>query len=179
MTKPVLDAAVLDALLAAIAPAALSPAERDGLHARILDSVRPQICVQPVPAEPVPAEPVPAAQAAQREPPPSTYTIRAADMRWVSVGAGVEVKVLRMDRDRKDQTVLIRMQPGSVVVGHRHTQEEECLVLEGEVYIGDYRLSAGDMHVARPGAVHEPIRAPHGALLLIRSEMPPQHFRIA
>jgi quercetin dioxygenase-like cupin family protein len=84
-----------------------------------------------------------------------------------------------MDRERNDQTVLIRMQPGAVVVGHPHTQEEECLVLEGEVFIGDYRLGQGDMHVARPGAVHAPIRAPQGALLMIRSEMPPPSFRIA
>jgi len=106
-------------------------------------------------------------------------TIRAADMRWVAAGPGVEVKVLRHNAARRDQTVLIRMQPGAVVVGHRHTQEEECLVLEGEVFVGDHRLGAGDMHVAVAGVVHAPIRAPHGALLLIRSEMPPQGFRIA
>lgn len=64
-------------------------------------------------------------------------------------------------------------------VGHRHTQEEECLVLEGEVFIGGYRLSQGDMHVARPGAAHAQIRAPKGALLMIRSATPPPNFRIA
>jgi anti-sigma factor ChrR (cupin superfamily) len=165
MTKPVLDAAVVDALLAAIAPADLSQADRDALQARVLARVTPQINVQ--------------ASATEVEPPPSTFTVRAADMRWVTVGPGVEVKVLRMDRERNDQTVLIRMQPGAVVVGHRHTQEEECLILEGEVYVGNHRLGQGDMHVARAGAVHEPIRAPHGALLMIRSEMPPQHFKIA
>jgi anti-sigma factor ChrR (cupin superfamily) len=118
-------------------------------------------------------------QRIQRDSPEGTFTIRAADMRWVNAGPGVEVKVLRKDLERNDQTVLIRMQPGSVVLGHRHTQEEECLILEGEVYIGNYRLAAGDMHVARPGVMHAPIRAPHGALLMIRSEMPPSSFRIA
>jgi anti-sigma factor ChrR (cupin superfamily) len=176
MSKPVLEAAVLEALLAAVAPAELSQADRDGLHARILARVTPKIRVQQVQPSVAPTGPAPPAAV---DPPPSTFTIRAADMRWVSVGPGVEVKVLRMDRERNDQTVLIRMQPGSIVVGHRHTQEEECLILEGEVYIGDYRLGPGDMHVARPGAVHAPIRAPHGALLMIRSEMPPQHFKIA
>jgi anti-sigma factor ChrR (cupin superfamily) len=166
MTKRVLDTAVLEALLAAVAPATLSQDERNRLETRILGRVAAQGFAAPAPA----AEP---------GPPPSTFTIRAADMRWVTVGPGVEVKVLRMDPDRNDQTVLIRMQPGSVVVGHRHTQEEECLILEGDVYIGAHRLGAGDMHVARPGAVHEPIRAPRGALLMIRSEMPPQHFKIA
>jgi anti-sigma factor ChrR (cupin superfamily) len=151
---PVLDAATILSLASAIAPVELSAADRDSMHARIMARV-------------------------QAEPPPSTFTIRATDMQWVTVGPGVEVKVLRADRERNDQTVLIRMQPGAVVVGHRHTQEEECLILEGEVFIGDYRLAQGDMHVARPGAVHAPIRAPHGALLMIRSEMPPQHFKIA
>jgi len=150
----VLDAATIETFATAVAPAELSAADRDSLHARIMARV-------------------------QAEPPPSTFTIRATDMQWVTVGPGVEVKVLRADRERNDQTVLIRMQPGAVVVGHRHTQEEECLILEGEVYIGDYYLAQGDMHVARPGAVHAPIRAPRGALLMIRSEMPPQHFKIA
>jgi anti-sigma factor ChrR (cupin superfamily) len=132
----------------------LSHSARQALHQRILKNIQTQA-------------------------PEGTFTIRAADMQWVNAGPGVEVKVLRKDAERNDQTVLIRMQPGSVVVGHPHTQEEECLILEGEIFIGDYRLSAGDMHVARPGVVHAPIRAPRGALLMIRSEMPPPRFRIA
>jgi anti-sigma factor ChrR (cupin superfamily) len=145
---------VLNRLAEAVIPAELNPAQREALYARIRARIIP-------------------------DPPAGTYTVRAADMRWVAAGPGVEVKVLRIDRDRRDQTVLIRLRAGAVVGGHRHTQEEECLVLEGEVFIGDYRLQAGDMHVARPGAVHAPIRAPVGALLLIRSEMPPKDFRIA
>jgi quercetin dioxygenase-like cupin family protein len=150
----VLDPAVVERLAAAIAPVELAHADREAMHSRIL-------------------------RRTLEDAPPGTFTRRAADMRWVSAGPGVEVKMLRMDRDRNDQTVLLRMQPGAVVVGHRHTQEEECLVLEGEVFIGSHRLGQGDMHVARPGAVHPPIRAPGGALLLIRSEMPPRDFRIA
>jgi anti-sigma factor ChrR (cupin superfamily) len=155
MNKPVIDAALAAAMAQAIAPAELSQADAKAMHDRILARIRgdsPQ--------------------------PPLTQTIRATDMRWVSAGPGVEVMVLRSNDERNDQTVLIRMQPGSVVVGHRHTQEEECLILEGEVFIGEHRLMRGDMHIARPGAVHEPITAPQGALLLIRSERPPQHFKM-
>jgi quercetin dioxygenase-like cupin family protein len=147
-------AAVVEAIAGALAPAELTAVDRESLHARIMARI-------------------------EREAPADTFTIRAQEMHWVTVGPGVEVKVLRVDRERNDQTVLIRMQPGAVVVGHRHTQEEECLILEGEVFIGGYRLSQGDMHVARPGARHGPIRAPGGALLMIRSEMPPTNFRIA
>ena len=150
----VLDAAIIERIAAAMAPADLAQADRASIHARILARIEDKA-------------------------PPGTFTIRAADMKWATVGPGVEIKVLRMDRERNDQTVLIRMQPGSVVVGHRHTQEEECLILQGEVFIGDYRLGEGDMHVARPGVVHAPITAPRGALLMIRSESPPRNFRIA
>lgn len=150
----VLDAAIISRLAEAVAPAALAPADREALRARILRRVND-------------------------EPPPGTQTIRAATMRWLAAGPGVEVMVVRSNRERNDQTVLIRMQPGSEVVGHRHNMEEECLILEGEVFIGNHRLSSGDMHVAHPGAVHAPIRSPAGALLMIRSEIPPQNFRIA
>jgi anti-sigma factor ChrR (cupin superfamily) len=150
----VLDPDVVRILSAALAPAELAPADRDALRERIVQRITAQA-------------------------PPGTTTIRAGDMHWVSAGPGVEVKVLRVDRERRDQTVLIRMQPGAVVLGHRHTQEEECLILEGEVFIGNHRLGQGDMHVAAAGAVHAAIHAPLGALLMIRSEMPPRSFRIA
>ena len=144
---------IIEHMAAAVIPAPLTQVEIDAMQTRILESIA-------------------------GEAPPGTFTLRAANMQWLNAGHGVEVKVLRMDHERHDQTVLIRMQPGSVVVGHRHTQEEECFVLEGEVFIGKHCLRTGDMHVARPGVVHEPIRAPAGALLLIRSETPPRHFSI-
>jgi len=150
----VLDPVLAQNLASAIAPAELSRADRDGMRDRIMRRIGD-------------------------EAPSGTATTRAADMQWQTIGPGVELKILRANRERNDQTVLMRMQPGAVVVGHRHTQEEECFVLEGEVFIGSHRLRQGDMHVARPGVVHEPIHAPRGALLMIRSEMPPQSFRIA
>ncbi len=71
---------------------------------------------------------------------------------------------------------MFRLQPGSVVVAHGHTQEEECLVLEGEIEIGGHVLRKGDLHIARPGACHAPITTRTGALLWVTSEIPPPHF---
>jgi quercetin dioxygenase-like cupin family protein len=185
----VLDDATIQRLVESIAPAELTSADRASMLTRILERLNlegPSPAardLQPVKVVPVGPEPdnlVPVSlEVGQDEPPPGTLTIRAATMRWLAAGPGVEVMVVRSNRERNDQTVLIRMQPGSEVVGHRHTMEEECLILEGEVYIGGHRLGRGDMHVASPGAVHAPIRSTAGALLLIRSEIPPQHFRIA
>jgi len=176
-----LDPDVVRLLAAAIAPAELAQAEREALYDRIMQRIRGEAIsgADVSSGDAAVGHAAADATSAGDAPPAGTVTIRAADMRWVAAGPGVEVKVLRTNAARRDQTVLIRMQPGAVVVGHRHTQEEECLVLEGEVFVGDHRLGAGDMHVAAAGVVHSPIRAPRGALLMIRSEIPPQSFRIA
>jgi len=111
--------------------------------------------------------------------PQGTYTVRATDSPWRKVSELVEIRVVRTDSTRNNQTVLIRMLPGASIVPHPHTQDEECLVIEGAVEIGDHRLFEGDMHVASAGATHPRIVSHAGALLMIRSEIPPLGFRIA
>jgi anti-sigma factor ChrR (cupin superfamily) len=150
----VIDQTMLEQMATAIAPAELSQADRESMQARIMARVA-------------------------AAPPARTYTVRMNEGAWIPAGPGVEVKMLRMDRQQNSQTIMIRMQPGSQIVPHRHNQEEECLVLEGEIVIGEHRVGPGDMHIAAPGAKHPPIVAPRGALLCIRSEIPPEHFRIA
>jgi quercetin dioxygenase-like cupin family protein len=147
-----LDEATIAKMARAIAPMELSAERRESMRARIM---------------------------ARIEPPANTFTIRADQGEWISIGPGVEMKMLRIDRERNNQTVMFRMQPGSQIVPHRHTQEEECLVLEGEIMIGEYRIGPGDMHIAMPGARHPALLAPRGALVCIRSEIPPQSFQIA
>ena len=147
-----LDDQLVQSLAGALAPVELPQAERDRMRAKILARV---------------------------EPPPLTYTVRFNEGQWLPVGPGVELKVLRIDRESNTQTVMFRMQPGSQIVPHPHNLEEECLVMEGEILVGEHRVGAGDMHIARPGARHPPIIAPRGALLCVRSEIPPAHFRPA
>jgi quercetin dioxygenase-like cupin family protein len=111
--------------------------------------------------------------------PPGTRTVRARDTGgWVAVDDKVSIKVLRRDEPNNSQTVLIRMLPGGVIVAHRHNDEEECLVIEGEIEIGSHLVLAGDMHIASPGAQHAPITTRTGALLMVRSEIPPANFAI-
>jgi quercetin dioxygenase-like cupin family protein len=63
------------------------------------------------------------------------------------------------------------MEPGSRVPVHSHTQEEHCLVLEGEVNIGEHVMRSGDWHIARTGSTHEDFWSKTGCLLFIRAEM--------
>jgi quercetin dioxygenase-like cupin family protein len=107
--------------------------------------------------------------------PPGTFTIRATESQWRRVSGLVEVRVVRREMTGR-QTVMFRLQPGAVVVAHGHTQEEECLVLEGEIEVGDHILRKGDLHIACAGARHAPITTRTGALLWVTSEIPPAHF---
>jgi quercetin dioxygenase-like cupin family protein len=134
-------------LAQAIAPVELSIEERDRMRARILKRV-------------------------QAPPPPGMLTLRASDGTWEEFAKGVHIKVLRDERSAGMLTYLVRMAPGAVAPRHSHTQEEHCLVLEGEVVMGDHVIRTGDWHVALPGSTHESFATKTGCLVLIRSENP-------
>jgi quercetin dioxygenase-like cupin family protein len=100
-------------------------------------------------------------------------TVRAAECAWRPLAPGVTIKLLRGDAAAGNMTAFIRMEPGSSLDSHLHAQDEECLILEGEIFIGRHRLAAGDMHVAQAGTEHAPITSPRGALMLVRAELRP------
>jgi quercetin dioxygenase-like cupin family protein len=142
-------AALMDeALAGSLTPDEITAGKRDRLRERIRGSAR--------------ARPI-----------PGTTTIRASDGDWQSTLPGVKIKVLRRDVAAGNQTWLVRIEAGAVVPGHLHSQEEECLILEGELHVGDLVLRAGDAHIAAAGSTHPALLAPRGALLLLRSEIPP------
>ena len=103
-------------------------------------------------------------------PPPETRTVRAAAVEWNELAPGVTVKLLRVDQEAGNMSAYIRMAPGSVFSAHRHSQGEECLILEGEIFIGAHRLHEGDMHVAEAGTDHAMVSSPRGALMLLRGQ---------
>src|SRR5689334_20631301 len=97
-------------------------------------------------------------------------TIQSDEGEWQPFSPKVSIKVLR--RDVHTQSYLLRLEPGAVVLPHVHGQDEECMVLEGEVRIGDLVVGAGAYHLAPKGVLHEPISSEHGALLFLRGAIP-------
>lgn len=103
-------------------------------------------------------------------------TLRAADSEWRELSPLVQIRVLRIDAAAGNQTVLIRAAPGGVMPRHRHSHDEEFIVLEGECRIGTLRLAAGDAHFAAAGTWHDEITTESGVLVLLRGEYPaPAH----
>ncbi len=99
-------------------------------------------------------------------------TIRTGEGEWVTLLPGVEKKILSNNSKDQVQSFLLRMAPGSTLAAHEHLYDEECLMLEGEVMIGDLDLSAGDYHFARKGSKHEQVTTKTGALAFLRAYEP-------
>ncbi|MEP7246547.1 MAG: cupin domain-containing protein [Gammaproteobacteria bacterium] len=151
-TPEPLDAATIVALGEALPPAELSAHRRASLRVRVLARVADTV-------------------------PDNTETIRGDGMPWRQMFPNVWAKVMKRDPESNLQITLFRMEPGGVVPGHVHTMDEECLVLEGEVLIGSHAVRKGDLHIAHAGARHPDMWTRSGALIMVRSEVPPAHLR--
>ncbi|HEX2546891.1 MAG TPA: cupin domain-containing protein [Ramlibacter sp.] len=100
------------------------------------------------------------------------HTVRAADDGWEIVSEGVQRKILQ--RDLSSQSCLMRLAPGARVAGHHHTQDEECVVLDGSLRIGSHLvLGTGDFHLAPAGTTHEETTSETGALVYLRGAPEP------
>ena len=102
--------------------------------------------------------------------PEGTRTVRADAGAWAALDAHVQIRVLSRNAATRTQTVLMRVAAGGRYPGHRHTQEEEFIVLEGECHIGAHRLGVGDVHIASPGSWHDDITTSTGVLVMVRGE---------
>ncbi|MGA7385234.1 MAG: cupin domain-containing protein [Methylocella sp.] len=106
------------------------------------------------------------------EQPPGTLTRRAGTGVWTEMSPGVTYTVLFDDPIAKRRSMLVRALPGSTYESHLHGQgHEECLVLEGDLIMGDLKLSAGDFHLAAKGSSHPPAYSATGCLLHISTAL--------
>ncbi len=78
---------------------------------------------------------------------------------------GITYTVLFDDPASRRRSILLRALPGAILEPHSHGQGyEECLVLEGDLFIGDLKLGPGDYHVALTGTSHPATRTVSGCL---------------
>lgn len=92
-----------------------------------------------------------------------------ADPRWEPMLEGVER--LPLWRDARQEAYIIRARAGAWAPAHGHARDEECLMLDGELYFGDQLLRAGDFQLVPAGKHHEVITAATDALLYQRGEV--------
>ena len=88
---------------------------------------------------------------------PGTLTRRA--------GTGVTYTVLFDDPAAKRRSMGVRALPGSTYESLHDQGHEECLVLEGDLMIGDLKLFAEVFHLAAKGSSHPTATTVSGCLL--------------
>lgn len=100
---------------------------------------------------------------------PTISTVHVRDRQWRQVARGVEMCTLH--EDEHSRSMLLRMQPDSFLLPHRHVMSEESILLEGDAIIGDdLRLAAGDYHFSPAGALHPLLQSPGGCIVYVRGE---------
>lgn len=85
---------------------------------------------------------------------------------WVEVHEGLYQKDLW--KDGKVASRFLRLAPNTKIPGHYHPMNEECMLLSGDLFLGDILLQEGDYHVAPAGTEHLEIFSDNGALFYVR-----------
>ena len=89
---------------------------------------------------------------------------------WETLSEGVEIKVLRGVGGV--MSTLARIAPGAQVVDHGHMLDEDCLMLQGDLFLGDILLRPDDYQVAPAGCNHVNSMSDTGALFYFHGHMP-------
>jgi quercetin dioxygenase-like cupin family protein len=98
-------------------------------------------------------------------------TVYAQENTWHAFLDKIEFKLL--NEVDGIASYLLRLQPGAVLPAHQHPIDEECVVLEGDLRIGERLvLKKGDFHLARKDIPHAEITTDTGALIFLRGAMP-------
>jgi quercetin dioxygenase-like cupin family protein len=148
-TSAVLDAVLIETLLITQVEVLPEPDRAARLRARVMGRIRTERM------------------------PRGYLTIRSEEGEWTRLGPKVEMKLLR--EDPTSRSFLLRLYPGAVLPAHDHPLEEECLVLEGEVELGEITVRTGDYHLVPRGVPHGVMRSPKGGLLYLRGANP-RHY---
>ena len=103
----------------------------------------------------------------------------ARDGDWRVLAERVYVKVLQRDDATGLATYLVRYSPGTQFPVHPQRTTEECLLVAGDLRIGDTDMQPGDLQIAVPGIPHGPLVSQGGALVFVRGELSRVPERVA
>lgn len=93
-------------------------------------------------------------------------SITTNDGEWIEIQKGVFQTDLWTDGIVVSR--FCRFEAGARMEGHHHPSEEECMMLSGDIFLGDILLQEGDYQIAPAGTAHLEIYSDTGALLYVR-----------
>lgn len=96
-------------------------------------------------------------------------SVRDADAGWPDFAPGIQRRVL-WQRDGQ-AAMLYFVQPGVRVAHHAHEHDEECLMLQGDLFLDDLVLRPGDYQVAPVGTNHRVTETDTGVVLYVHGDL--------
>ncbi len=100
----------------------------------------------------------------------SVLTTHAGQMAWEALADGLSRRLLAPPQGSAAAYV-VQIAAGAAAPAHRHGHAEECLVLEGEMFLDDTLLFSGDFQLARAGGLHHEASSESGVLLLVHGDL--------
>lgn len=101
--------------------------------------------------------------------PAARTLVRDAEAGWPEFVPGIRRRVLWAAAGQA--AMLYRADAGAQVPLHRHGHDEECLMLEGELFLDDVLLQAGDYQLAPAGTGHQVTETDTGAMLYAHGDL--------
>lgn len=99
----------------------------------------------------------------------TTVTVRDADAGWPDFAPGIRRRVL-WQRDGQ-AALLYHAQPGAAVPQHSHGHDEECLMVQGELFLDDLLLQEGDYQLAPAGTGHRITETDTGVVIYAHGDL--------
>ena len=96
-------------------------------------------------------------------------TIRDGDAGWPEYAPGIARRVLWQ---RNGQAAMLYFaQPGAQVPNHAHGHDEECLMVQGELFLDDLLLRVGDYQLAPAGTGHRITETDTGVVIYAHGDL--------
>lgn len=154
----------VDAAVAAIAytapPVPVSPNLKHRLFQRIAE-------LAPTPREVVNSQPAIAASDNNTR----SVIVRSQNVKWRKyIVSGISFANLYLDKQKREYTCLMRLEPGIKFPLHRHSGVEEVFMLEGDLEVEGEVCYQGDYIRSLPNSIHAPVSR-GGCLLLLKSSL--------
>jgi quercetin dioxygenase-like cupin family protein len=97
------------------------------------------------------------------------FTVHDDEAGWPAYAPGIERRVL-WQRDGQ-AAMLYRAAPGAQVPQHTHGHDEECLMVDGELFLDDTLLQAGDYQLAQAGTGHRITATDSGVVIYAHGDL--------
>ena len=95
--------------------------------------------------------------------------MRDAEAGWPDYAPGIRRRVLWQHAGQA--AMLYHAQPGAAVPPHTHGHDEECLMVQGELFLDDVLLQAGDYQLAPAGSGHRVTATDTGVVIYAHGDL--------